>query len=220
MAASRYHPAVYQRKRLELLSKLNSALNPSFLTQLKNLHKSILKEYRKSIQSALKSDGYDFSAVIASTQEEAEKEFEKGAKEVLLGETGWSYEETRVALREDVVAIADLLRVEETKKMITLIEVRPLRSFPSSSLTESQRNIKKQVSETVELSLDKPDEKMWDKILIAFKSSLAAGEEVYLRKATGTLLSSSAPLTEQDSTAPPTRTRRRSRRCASALGSR
>jgi hypothetical protein len=44
----------------------------------------------------------------------------------LLAETGWSYEESLGQLKEDVVAIADLLRVEETRKMVLVIEVRSL----------------------------------------------------------------------------------------------
>lgn len=48
----------------------------------------------------------------------------EGAKEVMLAETDWSWEESLGMLREDVVAIADLLRGEETRKMVALIEVR------------------------------------------------------------------------------------------------
>lgn len=128
-AASRYHSGVYSRKRLELLSKLNSTLSPLFLSHLKNLHKLVLKDFRKSIQDGLKADGYDFAQVVRETTEKAEQEFKKGAKEVTLEETGWSSEETEGQLREDMVAIADLLRVEETKKMIAVIEVRHL-AFP------------------------------------------------------------------------------------------
>lgn len=122
-AASRYHSGVYSRKRLELLSKLNSTLSPLFLSHLKNLHKLVLKNFRKSIQDGLKADGYDFAQVVKETTEKAEEEFRKGAKEVTLEETEWSSEETEGQLREDMVAIADLLRVEETKKMVAVIEV-------------------------------------------------------------------------------------------------
>lgn len=122
-AASRYHSGVYTRKRVELLSKLNSSLSPLFLSHLKNLHKLVLKEFRKSIQDGLKQEGYDFAAVVSETKAKAEKDFVEGSKEVLLDETDWSYEETLNQLREDMVAIADLLRVEETKKMVALIEV-------------------------------------------------------------------------------------------------
>lgn len=122
-AASRYHSGVYTRKRLELLSKLNASLSPYYLSQLKNLHKSVLKTFRHSIQDGLRVDGYDFALVVKETKEKAEKSFLEGAEEATLVETEWSWEETLGQLREDVVAIADLLRVEETKKMVLIIEV-------------------------------------------------------------------------------------------------
>ncbi|KAM0787805.1 hypothetical protein ACM66B_003859 [Microbotryomycetes sp. NB124-2] len=167
-AASRYHSGVYQRKRAELLSRLNSTLSPFFLSQLKNLHKLVLKDFRKRIQDGLKVEGYDFAKVVQETTSKAEDEFDREAKDVLLDETSWSAEETKSQLREDMIAIADLLRVEETKKMVAEIE----------------RAIKKQVEDTVEMSLNSPDIEMWDKVLKAFKIALENAEKSYLRKAT------------------------------------
>ena len=167
-AASRYHSGVYARKRVELLAKLNASLSPFFLSHLKNLHKLVLKEFRKAIQDGLKVEGYDFAKVVLETKARAEDDFLKGAKEVHLADTDWSYDESFTQLQEDIVSIADLLRIEETKKMVLVIE----------------RNIKKQVSETVELSLNKPSGDMWDKILLAFKDALAKAEVAYVRKAT------------------------------------
>lgn len=131
-AASRYHAGVYSRKRLDLLAKLNTTLSPFFLTHLKNLHKSVLKDFRKAIQDGLKVDGYDFAKVVQETRERAEKEFVEGAKSCQLEDTDWSWEEALGMLKEDIVAIADLLRVEETKKMVVIIEVSfsPLRYVP------------------------------------------------------------------------------------------
>lgn len=84
----------------------------------------MLKEFRKSIQDGLRVDGYDFALVVRETRAQAENEFEAQAREVVLKDTEWSYEETLAQLKEDTVAIADLLRVEETKKMVAVIEVR------------------------------------------------------------------------------------------------
>ncbi|KAM0748378.1 root hair defective 3 GTP-binding protein [Meredithblackwellia eburnea MCA 4105] len=166
-AASRYHSGVYTRKRVELVAKLNTTLSPFYLAHLKNLHKIVLKDFRKAIQDGLKVEGYDFAAVVKDTRAKAETEFIQGAKEVTLKDTDWSYDDTLTQLLEDIVAIADLLRAEETKKMVSLIE----------------RNIKTQVSETVELSLNKPSPEMWDKILKAFKEALEKAEATYTRKA-------------------------------------
>lgn len=50
----------------------------------------------------------------------------------------------------------------------------------------SQSNIKKQVSEPVELQLNKASKDMWDNTLLAFKEVLAKAEASYLTKAKST----------------------------------
>lgn len=42
---------------------------------------------------------------------------------IRLDDTDWSFEEARAQLHEELAAIADALRAEETKKMVILIEV-------------------------------------------------------------------------------------------------
>lgn len=88
---------------------------------------------------SLKQDGYDFAEVVKTTTEDAMKQFEQGAREVELSETGWGSEEVREQLKEDCKSVADLLRVEETKKMVTVIEVssRASRSRLDAVLTTS-----------------------------------------------------------------------------------
>ncbi|GAA6042278.1 hypothetical protein JCM8097_000611 [Rhodosporidiobolus ruineniae] len=166
--ASRYHPAVYARQRLELLGKLHATLHPLFLSHLKNLHKLVLRRFRSSIETALQKDGYDFAVVVREAGAEAEKKFEQGAVGVVLEESGWSKDEQEAMLREDMDAVAELLRKEETRKMVAVIE----------------RNIKRQMTDTVELALNKPTADMWDKVLSAFKAALGKAEEAYVRKAT------------------------------------
>ena len=53
--------------------------------------------------------------------------------------------------------------------------------------TCEQRNIKKQVSDVVEVSLNEPKADMWDKVLSSFKLALDKAEEAYLKKATSKL---------------------------------
>ncbi|GAA6060069.1 hypothetical protein JCM10212_003030 [Sporobolomyces blumeae] len=169
-AASRYHPGVYSRQRVELVSKLHSTLHPLFLSQLKNVHKRALRQYRVSIEHSLKQDGYDFAQVVQKARAKAEAEFDDEARKVELRETesGWSSTEQRALLEEDLESVAELLRKEETRKMVAIIE----------------RNIKKQVADVVEVSLTAPTPDMWDKVLSNFKTSLDKAEQAYLKKAT------------------------------------
>ncbi|GAA5963085.1 hypothetical protein JCM3765_001764 [Sporobolomyces pararoseus] len=187
-AASRYTESVYLRKRLELLSKLHSTLLPFYQTQLKNLHKLLLRNFRISIETSLKRPGYDFAKVVSKAKRDAEEQFKEQSKEVELEQSGWSVEEQENLFKEDLESVAELLRKEETRKMIAIIE----------------RNIKKQVSDVVEINLNDPKLDMWDKVLSSFKSSLQKAEEAYLEKAT------SFNCTEEENTSALSLLRRRS----------
>lgn len=123
-SASRYHSAVYNRKRLELLSKLNTSLHPFYLTQLKSLHKTLLRDFRKAVQEGLRTEGYDFGLVVSESTRIAQAGFKSAAQEGKLGETDWDWEESAGMLREDMEGVAQVLRGEEIKKTIVIIEVR------------------------------------------------------------------------------------------------
>jgi hypothetical protein len=82
-------------------------------------------------------------------------------------DASWSYDDELRSLRRDLKLIADQCRSDETKKMINSIE----------------RNVKKQLSEPVEVSLSKPSERMWDNLMITFKAVLARAEKVYMARA-------------------------------------
>ena len=74
-AASRYHVDVYQRKRTELLAKMNSSLSPLFVGQLKNVHKMIVKKFKATIAAELKAEGYDFGGLVKQAHNDAESYF-------------------------------------------------------------------------------------------------------------------------------------------------
>ncbi|GAA5928590.1 dynamin-like GTPase SEY1 [Sporobolomyces koalae] len=167
-AASRYSRSVYARKRSELQTKLHSNLFPLYQTQLKHLHKSILRTYRVSIETALKQEGYDFARVVDEAKRVALEQFDSEAQELELEESGWKRDEQGTLLREDLESVAELLRKEETRKMIAIIE----------------RNIKKQIADVVEISLNAPKPDMWDRVLSEFKACLDKAEQAYLSKAT------------------------------------
>ena len=61
--------------------------------------------------------------------------------------------------------------------------------FLTVGLDYRQRNIKRQMSDVVELALNTPTADMWDKVLVAFKAALAKAEEAYLQKATSQSIS-------------------------------
>ncbi|KAJ7347098.1 RHD3/Sey1 [Mycena albidolilacea] len=166
--ASRYHQGVYKRKRADLIAALDATLSPLFLGQLKNLHKTCLVAFKKEMLDGLHGEGYSFADVVATARQRCLGRFETGAKEALVEETDWTWEDEMISLKEEVGSVADQCRKDETKKMVNLIE----------------RNFKKQISEPVELSLNKAAPDMWDDILRTFKQTLEKAEASYLAKAT------------------------------------
>ncbi|KAJ7693445.1 RHD3/Sey1 [Mycena rosella] len=166
--ASRYHAGVYQRKRVDLIAALDGALSPLFLGQLKNLHKSCLVAFKTEMLDGLRGEGYNFAEVVSAARTRWLERFETGAKEALVEGADWAWEDEMAALAEEVGAVADQCRRDETKKMVNHIE----------------RNFKKQISEPVDLALNKAAPGMWDDILRAFRQTLSKAEAAYLAKAT------------------------------------
>ncbi|KAJ8584278.1 root hair defective 3 GTP-binding protein [Rhizopogon salebrosus TDB-379] len=165
--ASRYHQGVYNRKRADLLGVLDSTLSPLFLGQLKNLHKTCLSAFKKEILDGLRGDEYNFADVVDQARTKCETGFSDGAKEALLEDTDWTWEDELESIREEIGNVADQCRKDETKKMVNLIE----------------RNFKKQISEPVEINLNQATPDMWDKVLSTFKQTLEKAESTYLAKA-------------------------------------
>lgn len=169
--ASRYHAEVYKRKRVELLDKLNSALSPIFLGQLKNLHKTILANFKTSILDKLRGDNYNFGQVVSNERSKAEESFTGACALICLADTDWTVADELSQFKESIDQIADQCRAEETKKMVTLIE----------------RNFKKEIAERTELALARPGPDMWDRILDSFNEALQKAELTYTKKARGEL---------------------------------
>ncbi|CAL1706761.1 unnamed protein product [Somion occarium] len=165
--ASRYHQGVYKRKRADLISVIDSTISPLFLGQLKNLHKACLVSFKKEMVDGMRGDSYDFAEIVKTARTRCEKRFLEGAKEASLEDTDWSYEEEFTLLSEEVKNVADQCRKDETKKMVNVIE----------------RNFKRNISEPVDLYLNKATPDMWDKVLKAFRETLEKAESSYLTKA-------------------------------------
>ena len=187
--ASRYHKGVYERKRRDLVAALDSILSPLFLGQLKNLHKSCLVAFKQELLEGLRGDDYSFADVVAKARETCEEVFTTDAKEALVEGTDWTWEEELELLKEEAKIVSDQCRKDETKKMLNQIEVcSPLRLklVKSDCIFHLQRNIKKHLSEPVELRLSKASKTMWDQVLRIFKDILDKAESSYLSKAKST----------------------------------
>ncbi|KAF8134516.1 RHD3/Sey1 [Boletus edulis] len=132
--ASRYHQGVYSRKRLDLHATITSTLSSLFLGQLKNLHKLCLSAFKSALHATLSGTDYNFGDVVGKATSECETRFQAGGKEACIEETEWSWEEELELLREEIANVAEVFRKDETKKM---------------------RNFKRQISEPVDVALNK-----------------------------------------------------------------
>jgi len=115
----------------------------------------------------MKGENYNFAEVVASAKKKCENRFILGAKEALLEDTDWVWEDELQLLNEEVRAVADQCRADETKKMVNAIE----------------RNFKRQISDPVEMQLSTATPDMWDKVLGVFRDTLTKAETTYLSKA-------------------------------------
>jgi len=95
-----------------------------FLGQLKNLHKICLVTFKKELLDALQGEGYSFADVVSKAEEHCRQTFSEGATETHIQGTDWVWEDELESLKEEVKAVADQCRKDETKKMLNLIEVR------------------------------------------------------------------------------------------------
>ncbi|KAF9373936.1 Dynamin-like GTPase that mediates homotypic ER fusion [Podila verticillata] len=168
--ASRYHTDVYKRKRSEMLTKANNMLESYYLGQLKNLHKKAVSQFSTTLQQALKpsSDGgAEFSTVATTARTEAIAFFTKGAKQIQLEETDWSFEEETVQLEQDLQELATVQREKELGKMVMALE----------------KQMKKALEEPIKLALDRPGAGMWGRVVTAYQQTVQDGEAMLEKRA-------------------------------------
>ncbi|KZT53832.1 root hair defective 3 GTP-binding protein [Calocera cornea HHB12733] len=165
--ASRYLAAVYNSKREDLIGSIHAYLQPLFLAQLKNLHKSALALFKIRLDEGLKKDGYDFASVVGDARAKAETAFKDGAAEASIQDADWDYDIEFGQLDEELTSLAALSKSDEMKKMVNNIE----------------RMFKRDIGEKVDLELGRPGPKMWDAVLTTYSDALKKAEQSYLRKA-------------------------------------
>ncbi|KAH9959735.1 RHD3/Sey1 [Lactifluus volemus] len=109
--ASRYHQGVYERKRADLIGRLDSTLSPLFLGQLRNLHQSALAFMKAEIDDDFNIAGFNF-ANIRKIRARAVDLFIDGAREavVIEGDPTWKWEEQLNLLQKESRAVADQFR--------------------------------------------------------------------------------------------------------------
>ncbi|KAG2179969.1 hypothetical protein INT43_003756 [Umbelopsis isabellina] len=165
--ASRYHAGVYEKKRFDLLKKLNAQLSVYFVGQLRNLHKSAVIMFQDSIKSELKKPSYNFADVVDNATRNSEKHFKEGAQSIILPDTDWSYDSEFDQLQDDFAELSAQARSDEIKKMTKMLE----------------KQVEGDLTEPTSIALNNPSSEMWHKILTVYKMAIANGQETLIKKA-------------------------------------
>jgi hypothetical protein len=79
--------------------------------------------FKKDLMDALQGDSYSFADVVRDAEEKCLRTFTATAIEVHIKGTDWVWEDELASLMEEIRAVADQCRKDETKKMVNLIEV-------------------------------------------------------------------------------------------------
>ncbi|ORY96959.1 RHD3/Sey1 [Syncephalastrum racemosum] len=165
--ASRYHRGVYEKKRVEMLAKLNTQLNIFFVGQLKNLHKKAIAMFEDNLKTELKKPSYNFAVAVDTCLKEADDYFITGAKAIVLPETDWSYGHEHGQLEEAFAKVSAQARADEFKKM-------------SKALSKQVEN---ELSEPVSIALNNPTSDTWHKIIAAYQTTVEHGQKTLVDKA-------------------------------------
>ncbi|OBZ83027.1 Protein SEY1 [Choanephora cucurbitarum] len=166
-SSSRYNQTVYQKKRLDMLNKLNSQLSIYFTGQLGSLRKKAVQTFDTELDQKLKAIDYNFTQIVHGCTEHAKNIFLNGAKAILLSDTDWSFHSEEERMKEDLEAISSRARTEEYKKMHKVIE----------------KQIESDLSDSISIELNRPDNHMWHKIIQVYKSITTHAESMLSHKA-------------------------------------
>ncbi|CAO3701686.1 unnamed protein product [Rhizopus stolonifer] len=158
--ASRYHQGVYQKKRSDMLVKLNTQLSVLFVGQVKNLHKKAMATFNEDLKSELKKPNYVFATAVQECQTNAKNYFLSGAKAILLSDTDWTYTNELSSIEEEFNEVSNKARAEELKKM-------------TKTLTKQVEN---ELSEPITLLLNDPQPDTWYKVIEVYKKAVEHGQ--------------------------------------------
>lgn len=181
--ASRYHKGVYQRKRTELESKIDSRLKALFVGQLNAAHKSGINDFSDAVTGAVKAGqkkgtSYDFAEIVMEQKKTALGKFDREAKAIVIEGAAWSnYRQEMTLFQKDLDDISGRLRRDEMRRLATRVE-RWVRSRLNDSIgLEFNALGSGRGGSAAPESGDRPTEKaIWDRIWKAFTVTVRDAE--------------------------------------------
>lgn len=188
--AGRYHKGVYQRKRTELESKIDTRLKVLFAGQLTAAHKSGITKFTDAVSAEVKAGQkkgatYDFAEIVSRQKKIALKDYEVQAKAIVLEGVAWSNYNQELALyQKELDQISGQLRRDEMRRLATRVE-RWVRSKLSDSVSLEFNSLGSgRGGSGAPEDGDKPTEKqIWDRIWNLFTTTVIDAEKRFSDRA-------------------------------------
>lgn len=188
--ASRYHKGVYQRKRVELESKIDTRLKALYSGQLSAAHKDGVQHFSDAVSGAVKSGqkkgaSYDFAEIVKEQKKVALQRFDTAGKEASLEGLPWSnYKQELILYQKDLDKISGQLRRDEMRRLATRVE-RWVRSKLNDSIgLEFNALGSGRGGSGAPETGDKPTEQgIWDRIWVLFTETVQEAERRFADRA-------------------------------------
>ncbi|KXJ96866.1 RHD3/Sey1 [Microdochium bolleyi] len=126
--ASRYHKAVYTRKRADLEAKVDQRLKSLYQAQLSAAHKTGVAKFSESVSNAVKTGqksggSYEFAEIVEKAKAKAAQQFKDEAKNLEITGVAWTnFQSQHTLFVKDLDEVSARLRKEEMRRLATRVE--------------------------------------------------------------------------------------------------
>lgn len=188
--AGRYHKGVYQKKKAELESKIDTRLKGLFVGQLTAAHKHGITKFSEAVSAEVKAGQkkgatYDFASIVSTQKRTALQEYEKQAKAVVLEGVSWSsYSQELTLFQKELDHVSTQLRRDEMRRLATRVE-RWVRSKLNDSvgLEFNALGSGHGGGRASESGSQPAEEQIWDRIWQLFTDTVAEAEKRFSDRA-------------------------------------
>jgi hypothetical protein len=126
--ASRYHKAVYARKRTELEGKIDQRLKALYQGQLTAAHKSGVASFSDAVSGTVKAGqksgaAYEFAEIVATEKAKCLDQFNTEAQSLAIPGVAWTnFTSQLVLFEQELDEVSSRLRKEEMRRLATRVE--------------------------------------------------------------------------------------------------
>ena len=190
--ASRYHKAVFTRKRDELQSNVDSRLKALFQGQLAAAHKLGVTNFGEAVSEAVRQgqkrgSNYDFAQIVETEKQKALKSYETEAQVLAVEGAPWSDYRQEISLyRRELNEASARLRKDEMRRLAARVErwvktqLAERVGLEFNSLGSGRRG-----TEDTEGSKPVSEKDFWDRIWDGFVEVVKHAEKRFTERARG-----------------------------------